>query len=447
MNIDSCRITSAAYTDSKLFFTALYSVTASNGSVIGIDSVLGYVDLSDSSTKKLCELPDETVIGGTLAAYNGTVYLAGGIQNGEFSNAFYRYNASKKKFEKQSANLPEGRAFTKFIQYENKLIGVYGSVKSGAFPYFITYDGKSWSKSKVALSSDDYKERFFENGKSYKVYDGNLGYGNGGVFCNGAYVYGKGDSFTYQINSDTVTAFKYSAKNTLEDGNYVSTTLPGCFIAFPVTEEEGEITDISVGKKSAKGDAFDEGGEGEDISDFQPESSAVKINMTTSYAKLDTSALKNAKVTNALKGYTYGEKTKLKLAPNYGYIINSISVNAKAVSTKSNYASVQLTAANNKITASTKRVAPVKVKSLKAKVKSGKITLSWKKTDNTSGYQVQQYKKGKWKTVKTIKKAKTVKYTTKKLKKGTYKFRVRAYRKFGGKTYYGPWAAKKVKVK
>ncbi|MDD6154245.1 MAG: FMN-binding protein [Eubacteriales bacterium] len=84
-----------------------------------------------------------------------------------------------------------------------------------------------------------------------------------------------------------------------------------------------------------------------------------------------------------------------------------------------------------------------KIKKAKAAKKSVKLTVS--KLKGGVKYQVS-YKNGKkWKTVKSSK----TKVTVKKLKSGKkYNFRVRAYKKVGGKTYYGSWSkTKTVKVK
>ena len=80
------------------------------------------------------------------------------------------------------------------------------------------------------------------------------------------------------------------------------------------------------------------------------------------------------------------------------------------------------------------------VKSLKAKtVTYNSVTLSWKKVKGVTGYEVQQYSKKKWKTLKKDNKKTT--YTVKKLKTGTkYKFRVRAYKKSGKKNTYGKYS-------
>lgn len=81
-----------------------------------------------------------------------------------------------------------------------------------------------------------------------------------------------------------------------------------------------------------------------------------------------------------------------------------------------------------------------------------KLTLSWKKMDGVSGYQIRySTSKNFKKNVKTVtvKKANTSKKTIKKLKsKKNYYVQVRAYAAKDGMTVYGKWSAKKkVKVK
>lgn len=73
-----------------------------------------------------------------------------------------------------------------------------------------------------------------------------------------------------------------------------------------------------------------------------------------------------------------------------------------------------------------------------------KLTLKWKKVSGVSGYQIQKSKVyyAGFKTVKTIKSSKTVKYTVKKLKsKKAYWFRIRAYKiTQSGAKIYGEWS-------
>ena len=91
---------------------------------------------------------------------------------------------------------------------------------------------------------------------------------------------------------------------------------------------------------------------------------------------------------------------------------------------------------------------PAKVNLKSAKKKGTKVTLKWKKVTGAVGYVVyMKTNSGKYKLVKTIKKAKTVKCVLK-LKKGKkYSFKVRAYKLNEGNKVYGTYSKiKKVKM-
>ncbi len=85
-------------------------------------------------------------------------------------------------------------------------------------------------------------------------------------------------------------------------------------------------------------------------------------------------------------------------------------------------------------------------KSLKAAVSGKKVTLSWKKVKDAASYKVyySTKKNGKYKLLKTVKSGKT-KFVSKKMKKGTYYFKVRAYNE--NKLSSKLSAAKKVRIK
>lgn len=108
---------------------------------------------------------------------------------------------------------------------------------------------------------------------------------------------------------------------------------------------------------------------------------------------------------------------------------------------------VETTTVKEKPTEKTTVKKPGRVKKLKAKVSLKKVKLSWKKINKVSGYEVRI---GTGKNVKkAVKKFVTKnKLTYKKIKKKTYYFKVRAYRKDNGKKIYGKWSkAKKFVVK
>ena len=117
-----------------------------------------------------------------------------------------------------------------------------------------------------------------------------------------------------------------------------------------------------------------------------------------------------------------------------------INLHAEKISTKSPAPQARINAAapaNNKAKAQTVK-------------KTRQVTISWSKVNKATGYEVYRaVKNGSYKKVATIKSAKTVKWIDKKVKKGyTYKYKVRAYAKVKGKTYYSAYSAEKaVKVK
>ena len=91
---------------------------------------------------------------------------------------------------------------------------------------------------------------------------------------------------------------------------------------------------------------------------------------------------------------------------------------------------------------------PAKVKIKSAKKKGKKVTLKWKKISDVAGYVVyMKTNSGKFKAIKTVKKAKTVKAVIS-LKKGNkYSFKIRAYKLDEETNVYGDYSKiKKVKM-
>lgn len=109
--------------------------------------------------------------------------------------------------------------------------------------------------------------------------------------------------------------------------------------------------------------------------------------------------------------------------------------------------SEKISAANNALKNKLKTTKPVVTVTAGAK----KATLSWKKITAADGYQIMRSlkKSSGYKTVETITKGTTVKYTNTGLTKGkTYYYKVRAYKKINGVKYYGSWSTvKSAKVK
>ena len=94
---------------------------------------------------------------------------------------------------------------------------------------------------------------------------------------------------------------------------------------------------------------------------------------------------------------------------------------------------------------------PAKVTKLTVTSKKKKVTLKWKKNSKATGYEIYRAtkKNGKYKKIKTIKKASVVKFTDSKVKKDkTYYYKVRAYKTVKGNKANGKFSAvRKVKIK
>ena len=147
----------------------------------------------------------------------------------------------------------------------------------------------------------------------------------------------------------------------------------------------------------------------------------------------DAKTKKYAKVAT-VKGITY-TKSGLTTGTNYSYKVRAY----KTVNKKNIYGSyskvVEATPVLSKV---------VGVKTVNVSGKSIKVT--WKNVSGASGYKLYRStkKNGSYKLVKTVKGSKTVKYTNKKLKKGTtYFYKVRAYKTVGKKTVYGSYSSYK----
>ena len=72
------------------------------------------------------------------------------------------------------------------------------------------------------------------------------------------------------------------------------------------------------------------------------------------------------------------------------------------------------------------------------------ITLEWAKNDKATGYSIEQYKGGKWTALATTKNNTTLTFTVKGLASATvYSFRIKSFRKAGGKIEYSEYASLK----
>ncbi len=237
---------SAVYYNNKIYITVSNNIVSSAKThTLGYDSILACFDPKTEKTVKVCDLPDECLLGSSLAVYNNSLYLIGGyeINELEFVDSVYKFNASKKVLAKTDTPMPEGRAYTQFIELGGKLVGFYGSIESTEMPPAIVFDGKSWKTSSVKLESTDCTTYTYSGGKTVKQYVGNVGIDKNGVFCNGAYVSGYGDTFTYDAANDKIIENKYCSRFNTTDARLIGTTVPGAFIGFTVVDMDADYDD------------------------------------------------------------------------------------------------------------------------------------------------------------------------------------------------------------
>ena len=176
------------------------------------------------------------------------------------------------------------------------------------------------------------------------------------------------------------------------------------------------------------------------VTDVVPAAPKIKAQLTSnSKAKVTWGAVKGAtsykvsyKANGAKKWTTKTAKgtnlTLTGLKPGKTYQIKAAAVGAGGTSKDSNIA---------------KAVTLAKVKGLKVRKNGVKYTMSWKKVSTAKGYQKKVYTSTtkKWNNIKKGKKLgattfRTIRFFASK----NYKYKVRAYKKVGGKMIYGPWS-------
>ena len=301
---------------------------------------------------------------------------------------------------------------------------------------------------------------------------------------------------TEPIDASSITSFKiwcnsvpdnYPDEKKDESGNYkVSGTILFDNIRavkisdedLKKTGEDGLIRSDAPLKDLSKSESTDPGtpdpgtpGSGSNESGTKPETKPE----TPAAPEEEKPALTNKKaVTNAITlrwtetegaakykvmAYDASKKKWVTVKTVKGTSLKVTKINKKSLKTASSYQFkvVALDKKGKTISGSTLKLttvtAPKKAKLSSAKASGKNVTLKWSKVKGASGYEIQM-KTGKdaYKTIKTIKEASVVKFTKKGLAKGTYTFRVRAFKTYkdaSGKTkkvYSSSSNTKKVKI-
>ena len=191
------------------------------------EEILAYYD-TNKGWKKLTAVPKEFkgAFGYNLVAYNGDLYLFGGIKkDGSLDTSVMKYSLSAKKWT-TVAKLPSGRACAKAVQVGNKLIVTLGTDGTESTPKNLIFDGSKWTVSKATIGkvTDAYKETI--NGKEFCITEAQIGAISNGVIYTDLKAEGLGDTFTYNLSSDSYKASGYSLNSeNFKADNVLATTV------------------------------------------------------------------------------------------------------------------------------------------------------------------------------------------------------------------------------
>lgn len=194
------------------------------------ERILACYDTTGGGWKAASKLPEgfENLEGISIAAYQGKLYLFGGLDNttGELQTRVMKMDTQTLKWEAGAA-LPEARAFAHAVSTGDKLVVTLGRNKDNTVPHNMVFDGKSWSVSTAELNgiSEDGVYAYFDNRmaeKEIRYFTCTVGAVKGGLVYTGLQAENLGDTFYYQLASDKYVATDYSVSNTgLEDASYV----------------------------------------------------------------------------------------------------------------------------------------------------------------------------------------------------------------------------------
>lgn len=167
----------------------------------------------------------ETAEGISIAPYQGELYLLGGLDSttGNLQSHVVRMDPLTMKWQKGTA-LPEARAFAKAVATGNNLVLTLGKNQQDTFPHTMVYNGRSWSISKAELAGVEadhvyqYQNPSMEE-KEVAYYSSWVGAVGGGIAYAGLKAPNLGDTFFYQISSDSYTAVNYAVSNTAMEKN------------------------------------------------------------------------------------------------------------------------------------------------------------------------------------------------------------------------------------
>lgn len=315
--------TDAVYGDGKLWTVAKLDVGYSE-----CTAVLSYDSMSD--WMKVAEVPGdlENIDGYSIAYYNGEVYLLGGItSDGSLSKDVYKYAPEETNWIKVEA-LPEGRVYAKTIQVDDKLVVTLGGSDADEQYSNLIYNGKEWNVSAESVQINTGIETYKFGETEINVADAQIGLVDGGIVYTDSFAEGLGDTYTYNLISDSYDSTGYmldsATLSAYYDHMYATTVQNDLYVIFGFEEE------VIEDWMAAKGETLAEDYSTEIVYDNFIDVFTMPV--TTGFVQLVDESEEGMQLVNA--GYHIpGNTIPLTFITENGYFIKSVFVNGEELET------------------------------------------------------------------------------------------------------------------
>lgn len=199
-------LTDSVYANGKLWTVTKLDVGYSEA------TALLCFDTNEMYWDYVAEIPEELtdVEGFSIASYNNAIYLLGGYDHNAcaLSKNVYKYDFATGSWT-TAPSLPEGRIYAKALQSGDKLVVTLGGSDNDTAFQNLIFDGKTWTTSKETvllsnLTCLDYDDSVIV------IANGQVGTVDGGLVYTDCFAEGLGDTYTYNINSDSYAGTGYS---------------------------------------------------------------------------------------------------------------------------------------------------------------------------------------------------------------------------------------------